>query len=923
MATAQLGAVLRHIRGLAADPTRSERSDGALLRSFLERNDQAAFAVLVQRLGPRVLQICWHALGNADDAEDALQATFLLLARKASSVRKKESLASWLHGVAYRMAANARKAAVRRHKHESRANPSSPRDPGLSAAWRELQVLLDEEIARLPEALRGPFLLCCQQSKSYAEAASQLGLQEGTVRNRLGRARKRLQERLTRRGVALTTALTAVAVGASRASAVMSRSLVGAVAKAATQVSAGQPLVAGTVSDKVLTLVEGVNRAMFLNKCKMAILLLVCTLIVGASLGMAVVRGAAGAEPAADTRATLPAAARAGAKKARSQPAHAPVQAEAKASVRVRGRVLGPDAKPVAGVKLYLGHASAKKVTYPVQATSGDDGRFAFSFPRAALDTTREDHPAFQVLAIAEGYGCGWATISSAAREEVTLRLVKDAPVKGRILDADGQPVRGAKLSVTGVTAAKGHGGQAGARGWEGPLPGQLAVLTTAADGKFRLAGVGPGRVVHLRLEGRGIATAQFDAQGAAFEYQTALSRPIRGVVRDKATRQPLAGVSVTCGLDKSVTNKEGRYALLGVAKAARYGLGLNPAVGQLYFHRVVWVQDRAGLEALTADGKLVRATVAVRGKVTDKATGRPVARARVLYYPLYGNDSAGKMDDQSYPRAETTTGADGTYTLPVMPGPGAMLVAGPRPDAFMPAWVTLKERRAFFKAPFKDGGGEGVFYLALGSGSVGMFGLEGNHAVVLLQPGEKEEMLVRDVVLERGQERKGRVVGPDGQPLTGVTVQGLLPREDVVETLKGAEFTVRARNPKMPARLITFHHKGKNLGSFLKELPAEKDGPLIVKLQPCGSLSGRIVDQDGQPVPRFRGRLSCGHYSRLLGFTTDKDGRFRVERLFSGLGYSVWQDEKLSIVKIHPGAVVEPGKKKDLGDIKSLIIAK
>src|SRR5262249_13054188 len=100
MAAAELGAVLRHIRGLTADPNRDEQNDGALLRAFLTRNAQGAFEALVRRHGPMVLRVCRRALNNAHDAEDALQATFLLLARRAASIRKRDSLASWLHGVA-------------------------------------------------------------------------------------------------------------------------------------------------------------------------------------------------------------------------------------------------------------------------------------------------------------------------------------------------------------------------------------------------------------------------------------------------------------------------------------------------------------------------------------------------------------------------------------------------------------------------------------------------------------------------------------------------------------------------------------------------------------------------------------------------------------------------------------------------------
>jgi RNA polymerase sigma-70 factor (ECF subfamily) len=160
-----------------------------LLRAFLESNDQTAFAAVVRRHGPMVLRVCRHTLGNADDAEDAFQATFLVLARKGSSLRPHRSLASWLHGVAYRMAKNAKRAAARRRGHEARVKATQPRDPALSAAWQEVQVLLNEEIARLPETLRAPFLLCCLENRSCAEAACQLGVKEATVGVRLSRAR--------------------------------------------------------------------------------------------------------------------------------------------------------------------------------------------------------------------------------------------------------------------------------------------------------------------------------------------------------------------------------------------------------------------------------------------------------------------------------------------------------------------------------------------------------------------------------------------------------------------------------------------------------------------------------------------------------------------------------------------------------------
>jgi RNA polymerase sigma factor (sigma-70 family) len=921
MATAQLGTVVRHIRNLAADPKMSEQTDGALLRAFLSGNDPAAFEALLRRHGPMVLRVCRRTLGHVHDAEDALQATFLVLAQQATSIRKKESLASWLHGVAYRMATHAKRAAARRRGHESRVSPTPPRDPALSAAWQEIQVLLDDEIGSLPETLRAPFVYCCLENKSCAEVAQQLGLEEGTVWKRLSRARKLLQQRLTRRGVAIAAVLAAAAVGGNDTLAAVPRALVGPTVKAAAQVTAGQPLAGAPVSAKVLTLVEGVNQAMFLSKCKSAIVLLLGIGIVGVGLGLAALRSA-GADPTPPARKA-------------PQDAAAERPKDAKDVVKVRGRVLDPDGKPFAGAKLYLGSDRPREATYPVRATSGDDGRFEFTFARVELDKSDADALPPLVLAVAEGHGCNWVNVSPAA-EELTLRLVKDQSISGRILDADGKPVASAKLTVKGVAVAKGtnrsrfvdtipHGGDLRDKftgGWAGPLPGQPAVLTTGADGRFQLAGVGPDRVVGLHLEGPAIATADLGVTtGAAVDHLAAASRPIRGVVRDKDTGKPLAGVTLFLEYwvnpnyqetrwGKAVTDKEGRYELLGLAKAPQYHLAMKPA-DSLYFQRTVDVQDPPGLDPLTADIDLVQGAVMVRGKVTDKE-GKPVAQARVDYHPLYANPNINKLPGFWKPRSEATTGPDGSYSLTVLRGQGVLGVVGPNPDAYMTAMVTLQERKDFFKVPLVWDREEGYLTPAVGNNAAGAPLVQDDYnALVLLEPSETDLALAKDVILERPQERKGRVVGPDGEPIAGVTVSGLWPKWHVIETLQGAEFTVRGLNPRA-TRQLTFHHKDKNLGFFLKQLPDEKSGPLTVKLQPCGSVSGRLVDQDGQPVAgvRLPGRL--GNSQEI---TTDKEGRFHAEGLVPGVEYHVMRPKVIATVLVT--VVVEPGKNKDLGDLK------
>ena len=262
MAELQLSSVLRCLRQRASTSPGGELTDRQLLSRFGESRDEAAFAVLLQRHGRLVWSVCRHVLGNEQDAEDAFQAAFLILARKAGAIRKPESLASWLHGVAHRVALKARG----RRGRQSLARPTPPAEPSgpvAEAALREVQAILDDEVRLLPEKLREPFVLCCLEGRSKTEAARQLGCPEGTVSGRLAQARERLRRRLARRGVALTAALTATAVAEGAVPAALSRAAFeGAVAGAA----------AG--SSGAVILAEGVMQVMFVNKLRRSVFLL-------------------------------------------------------------------------------------------------------------------------------------------------------------------------------------------------------------------------------------------------------------------------------------------------------------------------------------------------------------------------------------------------------------------------------------------------------------------------------------------------------------------------------------------------------------------------------------------------------------------------------------------------------------------------
>ncbi len=219
MSRSTLAAGVRHLRGVLAAQGRRDDSDEQLLHAFAACHDDSAFAALVHRHGPMVLHVCRRVLGHEQDAEDAFQATFLVLARKAAGLRNKTALAGFLHGTAYRIALNAKRSAARRRKYESRMPAPSPIQPSDELPWREVRALLDEEIARLPEKYRSVFVLCCLENLSQAEAGRRLGMKERTVSNRLAEARKRLAERLARRGVELTAVLAAATVATQSVSA--------------------------------------------------------------------------------------------------------------------------------------------------------------------------------------------------------------------------------------------------------------------------------------------------------------------------------------------------------------------------------------------------------------------------------------------------------------------------------------------------------------------------------------------------------------------------------------------------------------------------------------------------------------------------------------------------------------------------------
>jgi RNA polymerase sigma factor (sigma-70 family) len=304
MAKGQVGAAFRGLRKVLGGRTDPGLSDCDLLRRFSTSRDEEAFAELVRRHGGRVLRVCRHVLGQEQEAEDAFQATFLVLARKASSVGRHHSVASWLHGVAVRTSLNARKIAMRRAQHERQPQARAMESAASAAALRELQALLDEEVQRLPEKYRAPFVLCCLEGKGRAEVAHELGWKEGTVGSRLARARALLQVRLARRGVALPAALTAYALSGGEAAAV-SGVLVGVASRAAVAFVTGHAN--EVVAAQAVTLARGVLNGMTTTRLKAALFITLGVALLAAGTVLAATQAACSQDEAAVQAARPPA----------------------------------------------------------------------------------------------------------------------------------------------------------------------------------------------------------------------------------------------------------------------------------------------------------------------------------------------------------------------------------------------------------------------------------------------------------------------------------------------------------------------------------------------------------------------------------------------------------------------------------------
>jgi RNA polymerase sigma factor (sigma-70 family) len=904
----------------AAGTDRADESDRQLLDRFTAAGDEEAFAALVRRHGRTVLAACRQVLADSADVDDAFQATFLTLIQKAKRVDWADSLGSWLYAVAHRVAVHARSDSRRRQNRESAAGkriPAEAAPPDLS--WREAVAILHEELNRLPDRYRLPLLLCYLEGQSRDEAAKNLGWKPGAVKGCLERGRQRLATRLARRGIALSAGLLTVVTGGSAAAGGPAPELVQLTLQAA----------AGAPSPAVAALANGASQVVLTGKKGVAVLVVVLGLVGG---GLGLRSPETGAAQGAAPQAATP------------QPAAKPAE-----DPTIRGRALGSDGKPLAGAKLFV--VAERKVTEA--GTTGPDGRFEVARPKN-LESL--------FVAPAEG-GMDFVSFDELDADrrdpakEVELRAIPDHPITGRVIDTEGKPVAGARLTLHWVNVYRNDSLDEFLTSWKmrpyvpavptgvklavGEL-GRLSAATTAADGRFTIRGLGAERLFTFVVSGSGVATRNlwvvnrkgFDPEpyneatrktgrevmyigydqvlhGPEVSFVVEREKLVRGRVTDLDTGKPRAGAEVWLWRDgnsvlanplHATTDADGRYEIRGAKKAkTSYPLEVKSDTTAGYLLARAETHDSPGYEPATIDIR-VRKGVVVTGRMIDRGTGKPVVGA-VSTAVLAGNPFVKDFPEfgPSTLKSEYTTD-DGTFRVVTVPGPVILLAT---PDERRGAGGSRAHHRykpvvpdpAYPKYFPKDRGGT-VEYYALGGTTAPIYA---NFCKVIeTKPGTST--VEADVILEPASVMKVRIQDAAGKPLAGAFATWLRHPQafNGGEECKTDEYTAYGVEPDQPRRMVFFEPKAKLVGTIT--LKGDEKAP-AVRLGPTGSAKGRLVSPDGKPVAGVVVRVDYQEetansihswMNKTKQATTDANGAFALAGMIPGAGFHLsWYPNK------------------------------
>ena len=874
MAYQATGSIVRQIESLFEGNSVSGLTDRQLLERFIARRDpagEAAFAALVTRHGPMVLDLCRHIMGDLHLAEDAFQAVFLVLARRAGSIRDPDLLSNWLYGVAIRTARCAKHQSNRQRQNEEQSARHRA-DLGVDTmvdqptlARGDIEALHDE-IARLPGSFRLPVVLCYFEGLTLDEAAQRLRWPAGTLRSRLARARDKLRIGLTRRGVVLPAAVLAAGLSSQSASAAVSSSLCDITTRAAIRFAAGQ-----AASSLAASLAQEVLRAMFVNKLKLIATALLFLAAVATGVGYLTHSLASQDEPKRQPDAPRPQVA--------ARPDDT-TQRPAPGRMFVIGRVLDPQGKPVpnaatmvhatikwpAGDQIRqqmspneIGQARSEQMSPKAigQARSDGSGRFQVDAPRTS--SSRNHHVG--VVALAPGFGVGWAEFDpDVDQPAVDITLRPEQVIQGRLFDLNGRPVPGVEVALQNMgrvipadRTIRRPDSIDGPWFWWNPrnnFPAWPKPAISDAEGRFTIRGAGRDLRVLLMIDDPRFARQRVpvntDSTSESKPLTLALepARIIKGRITDADTGKPIphAPVSIRAYtgdvalLIDFEADAEGRFRA-NSQSADRYHVSASAPERQPYLSVSKLFNWPKGAVEYPIDLALSRGVV-IRGKVTEEGSGRSVAGAKISF----GSRRTPSANSGAF-SGDTASGSDGSFQLAVLPGPGCLVVLGPSDD-----YVLRVEN-----GDKVQGTTRGRRFYA--------------HAFVACNPKPTDPSLDVNVVLRPGMTVMGRVVGPDGQPIQDAWMISrvflepfggtyLLWRAQHHGSVKGGRFEVHGLDPdaEVPIYFLDPHHKLGATVNFSGKSAAA--GPVTVRLQPCGAAKARLIDASGKPISAYRGPL-------------------------------------------------------------------
>ncbi len=811
MASGQQGAFLREIGQLFGAGTVVGLGDDDLIEQFANRRDEAAFAALLARHGPMVLSVCRRRLRNPRDAEDAFQATFLVLIHRACSIKKPHLLGPWLYGAADRVARRAQALAARRAERERTGVVTESADvehEGQAerfAEQDELRAVLDQEINRLPEMLRLPVVLCHVEGLTQPEAARRLRTTPDGVRGRLARARETLRSRLTRRGFALTGGVLILDLTPELAWAEPPARL--------TETTLGMVKAGAAPPAAVASLAEGVIRAMpifSLNAVVSVVLSVFVAMAVAAGIGRAKSNDGIKADATLDD--PLPVT-----QQGTDQPGKAEKPRESASLpggkpvvITVEARDVGTNA-PVRGVQLRLVASSTESRPTAITDATGS-AQFSVRDP-----TGIKWLKAFATL---DGFVPLWINWSYdypkslAPPDHLLFHTEKATTISGRVVDQDQTPLAGATVVISASKRYPGSEQQV-ALGYES--------VATDANGHWSFSGV-PEHPdsVSLAAHHAFCLSEQSSFQLKEFTPLSALRDGSAVLKLERGTRvegtvlgpdqEPVPNAEIFYGEGRRFGN-----AIPAMKSDAhgRFTLGIKPGtVTSLTAHRLGFGPTGQAIRVATEPQKItltLQPARTISGRVVDRA-GKPIPGANVVvgWSPLRRVTAARGSEAISH---EFTTDADGRFVWNDAPGDGA------HAEVYAPG----------------HGGRDDIRLSAGAENQVVLTGATRVKGTVI--DGETGQ-IIPDFTLTHS------VVWNPGEPLISQRVSNI--DRNARKAPGSFEFTFSSAAEKLVVRVESDNHLPADSEPFT---PDGTDRELTFRLTRANPLAGRIINADGTPA--------------------------------------------------------------------------